>query len=449
VGLGVRRSPRVLTVSELAARIAGTLDAEIGYVWVAGEISNVRRSGPGHLWFCLKDDTTQLDAVMFRKEASALVFEPTNGTEVVIYGRVGLWPERGRLQIYAGHMEPLGLGALRLAFEQLKARLQAEGLFDEARKRPLPRMPRTIGLVTALAGAAVHDVLRLLGDRWPSARVVIRPVRVQGPGAADEIAAGIADLAALPGVEVLVVGRGGGSLEDLWSFNEERVARAIAASPIPVVSAVGHEVDFTIADFVADVRAPTPTAAATLVVPDRRELAGHLVHLVERLRRALDRRAHVTSTRLDGLRRRLGDPRRRVADVGRRVDDLVARARRALVRRVDWDRRELERARAELAVHEPLRLVAAMRARLGTDTDRLCRTIERRVEAARAAAAREQARLEAFSPLACLARGYAIVRRDDAGGEVVRDAKTLEPADPVVLVLARGRARAHIDSTES
>jgi len=448
LGLGLRRSTRVLTVSELAARIKGTLETGVGNVWVAGELSGVKRTGRGDVWFCLKDDGAQLDGVMFRDEAARLVFQPVDGTEIVVFGRVSLWPARGRLQVYAVHMEPLGLGALRLAFEQLKARLQAEGLFDEARKRPLPRAPRTIGLVTALQGAVVQDMLRVLRDRWPAARVVVRPVRVQGQGAGADIARGLAEVQALPDLEVVIVGRGGGSLEDLWAFNEEVVARAIVGCRVPVVSAVGHEVDFTIADFAADVRAPTPTAAAALVVPDRRDVARDLAQSVGRLRGGLLRQLRVTATRLDGLERRLGDPRRRVADAERTLDDLSTRARRALVRRTVWERRELRRLAAELARHEPRHVLAAVRARLARDRERLRGTMERRLHGARADLERETARLDAFSPLACLERGYAIVRRDDAGAAVVRDASTLGRGDGVRIVLARGRARAHIDSTE-
>ena len=448
MGLGLRRSTRVLTVSELAARIKGTLEEELGSIWVAGELSGCKRTGPGHLWFCLKDDRAQLDAVMFRGAASRLVFTPVDGTEVVVYGQVSIWPERGRLQLYVTHMEPMGLGALRLAFEQLKARLQAEGLFDTARKRPLPRAPRTIGIVTALQGAAVHDMLRILRDRWPGARVLVRPVRVQGPGAALDIAAGLADVQTAD-VDVVIVGRGGGSLEDLWAFNEEAVARAIVACGVPVVSAVGHEVDFTIADFAADVRAPTPTAAAALVVPERREIASHVAHSLERLRGGLQRQLRVAATRLDGLERRLGDPRRRVVAVARTVDELETRARRALVRRAGWQRRELVHLAAELARHGPRALLAAERARVTRLAEGMRRTIERRVHLARADVEREAARLDAFSPLACLERGYAIVRRDDASAAVVRDAASLAPGEGVRIVLARGRARAHIDSTES
>jgi exodeoxyribonuclease VII large subunit len=448
VGLGLRRSRRVHTVSELAARIKGTLESELGAVWVSGELSGVKRTGPGHLWFCLKDETAQLDAVMFRREALALPFEPIDGTEVVVLGRVSIWPERGRLQLYASHMEPLGLGALRLAFEQLKAKLQAEGLFDETRKRPLPRAPRRIGIVTALQGAAIHDMLRILRDRWPAARIFVCPVRVQGPGAAAEIASGIADVQRVRGMDVVVVARGGGSLEDLWAFNEEAVARAIAACRVPVVSAIGHEIDFTIADFAADVRAPTPTAAAALVVPDRREIAAQLAHSVERLRGGLVRRLRVAAARVEGFERRLGDPRRRVADVSVRVDDLHLRARRALVRRVVWERREVGQLAAELARHGPAVVLATARARVVGHAERLRRTIERRAARARAALERDAGRLEALSPLACLERGYAIVRRDDPAQAVVRDAAGLQRGDAVRIVLARGRARAHIDSTE-
>jgi exodeoxyribonuclease VII large subunit len=447
-GPGFRRAPRVLTVSELSARIRSALDAEVGAVWVAGELSGCKWTAPGHLWFCLKDDAAQLDAVMFRRDAAALVFDPTDGTQVIVFGRVSVWPERGRLQLYASHMEPMGLGALRLAFEQLKTRLQAEGLFDAARKRALPRVPRAVGVVTALHGAAIHDVLRVLRERWPPARVVVRPVRVQGNGAALDIAAGLAEVQSVPELDVVIVGRGGGSLEDLWAFNEEAVARAIAACRVPVVSAVGHEIDFTIADFAADVRAPTPTAAAALVVPDRRELAATVAGAIGRLRSALVRQLGTAAARLEGLERRLGDPRRRVADIGRRIADLETRARRALVRRTVWERRELVRLSAELVRHEPRAVLAAEQARLARDAQRLRRTVEGRVAAARAALERERARLHALSPLACLERGYAIVRRDDRSAAVVRDATTLAPGDAVRLVLARGRARAHIDSTE-
>src|SRR6184192_1787721 len=303
------RAPRILSVTELAQLLRGAIDAGVGTVWVAGEISNLKRPASGHLYFTLKDDRTQLAAVMFRSAAQVLVFQPVDGMDVVVRARADLYPARGALQLYVEAMEPRGLGALTLAFEQLKARLGAEGLFADAGKRPLPRWPRAVGIVTALHGAAIHDMRTVLARRWPAAAVVLRPVRVQGRGAAREIAAGIEDLNRLADVDVVIIGRGGGSLEDLWAFNEEVVARAIAASKAPVVSAVGHEVDFTIADFVADLRAPTPSAAAELVVREKRAVVDALDALRERLERAATR------------------PLR---DAERRVDELSLRLRRAM-----------------------------------------------------------------------------------------------------------------------
>ena len=441
--------PRVLSVSELAVRIAGALEAQVGRVWVGGELSGVKRSGPGHLWFCLKDDAAQVDAVMFRGQNRALPFQPSDGMDVLVYARVGLWSDRGRLQLYVEHMEPRGLGALRLAFEQLKARLQAEGLFDEARKRPLPACPRTIGIVTALHGAAVHDMRVTLRRRWPAARVVVRPVRVQGEGAAAEIAEGIADLCRLPEIEVLIVGRGGGSLEDLWAFNEEPVARAIAAARVPVVSAVGHEVDFTIADFVADARAATPTAAAQLVVPERVAAAGQVGAAAAALRLALARRMERARDGLAALARGLGDPRRRVTAQRLRLDDLGERLGTALSRRLAWDGRELTALARRLERSGPQERVAAARARLVTQRDRLGFAMDVRAREGRGALARLHGRLAALSPLACLARGYAIVRRGGPDGPIVRDAAALQRGARVTLLLARGRATGRIEDVET
>src|SRR5213593_1206100 len=319
-------APRILTVTQLAARVREALEDGLGSVWVAGEISNLRRAPSGHVYFTLKDEQSQLDAVLFRSAAQVLAFRPTDGMEVLVYGRVGLYPARGALQLYVDTLEPRGLGALQLAFEQLKAPLGA---------------------------AVIHDMRTVLRKRWPACRIVVRPVRVQGAGAGREVAEGIEDLNRLGGLDVLIVGRGGGSLEDLWAFNEEITARAIAASAIPVVSAVGHEVDFTIADFVADARAPTPTAAAALVVPDREEVTAGLVRAEAALRRALARRVAAARERVAGLERALGDPARRVRDLGQRIDDLAARVRRGLLRRLAWERREVTTLAARLARSGP------------------------------------------------------------------------------------------------
>jgi exodeoxyribonuclease VII large subunit len=446
--LRVGTAPRILTVTQLAALVRETLDGGVGTVWVAGEISNFRRQPSGHCYFTLKDDQSQLAAVLFRSAAQGLVFRPTDGMEVVVHARVGLYPARGALQLYVETMEPRGLGALQLAFEQLKARLDAEGLFAAERKRPLPRWPRAVGLVTALGGAAIHDMRTVLRTRWPHCRVVVRPVRVQGAGAGGEIAAGIEDLNRLGGVEVLIVGRGGGSLEDLWAFNEEVVARAIAGSAVPVVSAVGHEIDFTIADFVADARAPTPTAAAALVVPDRQEVMAVVARTEAALRSALTRRVRAARDRLVTLERGLGDPERRVADLALRLDDLAGRARRALGRRVAWEARELGTLAARLDRGGPVFAAGRARERLAALAERLRFALSVRVRSGRVVLEQAARRLEALSPLACLARGYAVVRRGDQAGPVVRDATTLAPGEPVALVFASGRARARIEETE-
>jgi exodeoxyribonuclease VII large subunit len=343
-------------------------------------------------------------------------------------------------------MEPLGLGALRLAFEQLKSRLEAEGLFAAERKRPLPRFPRVVGVVTALRGAAVHDIRRVLGDRWPAARVLLRPVRVQGAEAASDVAAGIAELAAVPDVEVVIVGRGGGSLEDLWAFNTEAVARAIVESPVPVISAVGHEVDVTIADYAADARAPTPSAAGALAVPDRRELVRLVDTAALRLRRLLARRVAAVRERLARHARVVGAEHRRLRAHAVRVDDLARRAHRAMLARLARERREIAHDVNRLAAAHPAARLARAGDAVADLERRLAHAVRRPLAGARARLGAAAGKLDVLSPLASLARGYAIVRRED--GQVVRNAGTLGPGEVVGILLAHGRARARIIDTE-
>ncbi len=273
----------IRTVSELTAGIRDLLETAYLDVWVEGEVSNCRLWNTGHLYFTLKDPGAQLKAVMFKSSVRSLKFKPEDGLHVVARGRISVYDPKGEYQIVCEHLEPHGLGALQLAFDQLKRRLQAEGLFDVARKRPLPSLPRKIGIVTSLDGAAIHDIIKVLARRYPNAHLVIRPTRVQGEGAASEVARGLAAIVKVPGIDVVIVGRGGGSVEDLWAFNEEVVARAIVASPVPVISAVGHEADMTIADFAADVRAPTPSAAAEIVVSRKEDFCTHIERLGERV----------------------------------------------------------------------------------------------------------------------------------------------------------------------
>ncbi len=315
-------SRKFLTVSELNELIKGTLETRLDALWVQGEISNFRVPPSGHFYFTLKDDKSQISAVMFRRQGTRLRYVPENGMAVLCFGRVSVYSVRGDLQLYVDDMEPQGQGALFVAFEQLKIRLAAEGLFAPEHKRPLPYLPRAIGIVTSDRGAALHDMLRILRDRFADRQVVIRAVKVQGEGAGAEIAAAIAELNRFDGVDVIIVGRGGGSLEDLWAFNEEIVARAIHASVIPVVSAVGHEVDFTIADFVADQRAPTPTAAAEMVVPRKIDLIEQLNMLDDQLQRAMQLKLEVLRDAARGLTKRLADPGRKLRENQQRLDEL-------------------------------------------------------------------------------------------------------------------------------
>lgn len=393
----------VLTVSQLNQRVRDTLDAELDEFWVVGEISNFRVPPSGHCYFSLKDGRSQIAAVMFRSANQLLAFRPEDGMEVIVRGRVGLYEVRGDLQLYVEAMEPRGLGSLQLALEQLKKRLAAEGLFAEARKRPLPFLPRAVGIVTALTGAAIHDLLVVLRSRLPSVRVVVRPVRVQGKEAPADIVQAIAEVGRVPGVDVLIVGRGGGSLEDLWAFNDERVARAIVASPVPVVSAVGHEIDVTIADLVADRRAPTPTAAAAMVVPDRHELDAWLLRMAVGLRAGVQRQITRQRERLSAQARHLRDPRQVLKALQLRVDELSERGLRAVMTRLRLARQQL-RGGAE--------------------------------------------RLQALSPLAVLERGYSIARRADTGA-VVRDAARLQTGDRLRLTLARGTAAVRVDDPDA
>jgi exodeoxyribonuclease VII large subunit len=390
---------RIETVSELVRRLRGSLEQGFGDVWVGGEISNFRAAASGHWYFVLKDARSQLAAVMFRSAAQTVPFRPEDGLEIVLRGRVSLYDARGDLQIYAEWMEPRGLGAMRLALEQLRRRLASEGLFAPERKRPLPVCPRGVGVITALKGAAVHDIVSTLRRRWRSVRIVVRPVRVQGRLASADIVAALAEVVSVPEIDVVIVGRGGGSIEDLWAFNEEPVVRAIAACSVAVVSAVGHEIDVTLADLVADQRAATPTAAAALVVPDQMELATRLDRCAAALETGVRVQLRRRLEQLAALATRLRDPRDQLHAQRLRIDELGERARRALESR-------LRLASGELQRHAE--------------------------------------RLQALSPLAVLERGYAIARHTP-NGEVVRDATEIRAGERLELTFSRGVAEVRVE----
>ena len=439
---------RVFSVTELTVRVRDLLEAEFFEVWVEGELSNCRVWNTGHLYFTLKDGSSQIRAVIFRSALRYLKFKPADGLRVVARGRVSVYEPKGEYQLVCEHLEPHGLGALQLAFDQLKARLQGEGLFDAARKRPLPSLPRKIGIVTSLDGAAIRDIINVLRRRYANAHLVICPARVQGEDAAPEIARALRRIARVPGVDVVIVGRGGGSIEDLWAFNEEIVARAIARVPVPVISAVGHETDVTIADFVADVRAPTPSAAAELVVSAKDDFCSRIDRLHGRLRagarariQALSRRVHVAG----GRPAFAGFPGR-VAMRGRHAAELshaLARIMRAGLAARERRRQLIER---QLTTFDLGRRLAGIRTRLVGAGGRLTGAVRRRQHRAVEQLGSVAGRLDTLSPLAVLGRGYAVAWNADRT-RVLRDAATAAPGDTVRVTLARGELECEVRST--
>jgi exodeoxyribonuclease VII large subunit len=430
---------RTWTVTELTIRVRDLLEEQLGEVWVEGELSNCKVWNTGHLFFTLKDDATQIKGVIFRSALRYLKFKPADGLRVVARGRVSVYEPKGEYQIVCEHLEPQGLGALQLAFDQLKKRLHDEGLFEAARKRALPALPRKIGVVTSLDGAAIRDIINVLGRRYRNLQLVIRPVRVQGEDAAIEIARGIKAIGRVAGVDVVIVGRGGGSIEDLWAFNEEIVARAIAQAPIPVIAAVGHETDVTIADFVADVRAPTPSAAAEIVVKAKDEFCNRINRLEDRLGAVVRARVQRLGRRVDLLSARpalAGFPGR-VALRGRHIAEVSHALGHAVRVRVGGHDRRLQMLRRQLDTLDLGRRLAAIRTRLVSSDGRLSSAISRRRHRADSQLRDSAARLESLSPLAVLGRGYAVCWNGDRT-VIIRHASATKPGDRVRVTLDKG-----------
>lgn len=435
----------VYTVSRLNREARAMLERGFGSLWLEGEVSNFARPSSGHWYFSLKDASAQVRCAMFKPRNALARFQPRDGQKVLVRARVGLYEPRGEYQLLVEHIEDAGVGALKRQFEELAARLAAEGLFDAARKRPLPRLPRRIGVVTSPTGAAIRDILHVLARRFPAAPVLIYPVPVQGAQASAEIVAALRLAGDRADCDVLILARGGGSLEDLWAFNDEGLARAIRACPIPVVSGVGHEVDFTIADLAADLRAPTPSAAAEIVVPDRAELLQRLGGLANRLRQGTLRRLRDARQRLDWLAGRAAQAQAGagIAQQMQRVDEFEARLRSALLRhladrrsRLALQQMRLWRASPAVRIREAASREVELEARLRAAQLQLLRRFsERLLPLVRT--------LHAVSPLATLERGYAIVATAD--GRILRDAAEAPEGARIEIRLAKGRIRATSD----
>ena len=443
---------RTWTVRALVSAVRSHIEREYSDCWVEGEISNLRIPDSGHLYFTLKEEDAQIRVVMFRSSAKLLRFRPENGLHVTVRGRITVYEDRGELQISAEFMEPKGAGALQLAFEQLKARLQAEGLFEASRKKAIPALPQRIGIITSPQGAAVRDILNILARRHHSAHVLIYPAQVQGDAAPGEVIAGLRyfhqDLRRSSAVEVIIIARGGGSAEDLACFNHEGLARAVAESKIPVISAIGHETDFTIVDFVADLRAPTPSAAAELVIRSRQEIEAQAEDLYRRLERAMryrllmarqeltERAQHGAFARMmDGIHRRQ-----------QKLDEQRFRLEKAERQILERCHRRSENIAAAVRHYDARRRLTAIRQQLAAQVANLAAATHTRLLECRGALDRQTASLEALSPVAILNRGYALVF--DAKGELVKDAARLKAGDEVSARLARGRVRARVTATE-
>jgi exodeoxyribonuclease VII large subunit len=427
----------VYSISRLNREARVLLEGSFPPLWIEGEVSNLSRPASGHVYFCLKDATAQVRCALFRSQARLLAAPPRDGMHVLVRARLTLYEGRGEYQLVVEHLEEAGEGALRRAFEALKARLAREGLFDIARKKPLPRLPRRIGLITSPTGAVLHDILTTLRRRFPAIPVLLYPVPVQGDGAAARIAEAIRVAGVRGECDVLILARGGGSLEDLWAFNEEVVARALVASPIPVVSGVGHETDFTIADLAADVRAPTPTAAAELVSPDQQEWRERFRHIEARLLRCMQETLRERAQHVDWLAARVVHPRIRLENLGHRLQSLAHRLVLAQSHRLRHIRVELHNIGSRLERCSPLARVRARQLDSRYLYERMRQALTRRLERSNDKFVHLTRALNALSPLATLDRGYAIVR-DPANGAIVRDALAVEPGTVVEARLARG-----------
>ena len=439
----------IYTISELTSRIKLILELELSAIWVEGEISNLRIPSSGHTYFTLKDETSQIKALLFKSQRRALRFKLEDGLKVIVRGRISVYEPRGEYQIIIDYMEPKGIGALQLAFQQLKDKLAQEGLFDPQHKKPLPLLPQKIGIVTSLTGAAIQDILRVIQRRFANVHLILYPARVQGEGASQEIAEGIRLLNQFPDIDVLIIGRGGGSVEDLWAFNEEAVARAIFASRIPVISAVGHEIDFTIAVFVADLRAPTPSAGAELVVKNKEDILLHLQTLHSRLRNRMGYSLGFLKDRLQRLCQRKGFsiPQEKMQYHQQRVDELQARTVKTLSIQLKNKKEYLAHLCQRHYSRSPREKILYGRDYLQRLFKDLTRQMIYRLGMTRKRLEGTAGQLNSLSPLAILARGYSICCSLPSG-QIVKDAQEVEKGHKVSVKLYQGEIFCRVEKTK-
>jgi exodeoxyribonuclease VII large subunit len=436
------------TVSELNASIKDLIEDNFPFVWIFGEISNFRVPASGHFYFTLKDDASQISSVMFRGQQRNLKFGPEDGLNVTGMGRISVYEPRGTYQIILEYLEPSGAGALQIAFEQLKNRLATEGLFDEAHKRYLPFLPNKISIISSPSGAVVHDILHIINRRFPNLPIQIIPVKVQGDGAVEQIVAALKWLNLAKDADVAILARGGGSLEDLQAFNSEPVARAIFASEIPIISAIGHETDYTISDFVADLRAPTPSTAAELVVPEKSELERRRKDLVKNLEIIITIYFKYLKQKLNENSKHLVDPRRKLEDVCLKVDDLTMRLNRTLLHRILHERQHFDVWNDRLGANNPIYLFNKIKLKLEENNYNLYKSFKIYIKLTQIKIRTQVAKLQALNPVAILARGYSITRTIPAK-TVVKDPGTVSLNQDLEVRVALGRLYCRVKGKSS
>ncbi|NVO00480.1 MAG: exodeoxyribonuclease VII large subunit [Geobacteraceae bacterium] len=436
---------KIITVSQLTALVREVLEDNFEHLWVEGEISNLATPSSGHIYFTLKDSGATVRCVMFKSSVRAMKFRMNDGMKILLKARMTVYDQRGDYQLVAEYAEPLGLGALQLAFQQTRDKLAKEGIFDAAHKKTIPALPTTVGIVTSPTGAAIHDILNVIGRRYANLQILIAPTRVQGEGAAAEIAAAISDLNRYARVDVIIVARGGGSIEDLWAFNEEIVARAIYASRLPIISAVGHEVDLTISDLVADLRAPTPSAAAELVVSSKAQMLADCNSLERRLSQSILRHFSDLSSSLEILKLSLKDPGIIIERLMQRLDELNARTEYALTDLLQKYKQRAGIAESSLKLNSPDKRIRELTGRIENLSIRSIAAIRSKLEFTSSSLSTASGRLDALSPLSILHRGYAAVTMKQTG-KTVREVTALKPGDAVDVRFLDGIAECEVKS---